>query len=199
MTVVLRRLLPLAVVLLAALSGACAARSGGPPVPRPFPGAALPPGAGRTAPQPPIAVPALVPALVNTALEFRGVPYRNGGSDPSGFDCSGFVQYVFAKFGTVLPREVRDQYRAGTSVNLDEVVAGDLLFFETVSRGASHVGMAIGAGEFVHAPSSQGVVRVERYDASYWATPLRGRAPRDRTRSRLEISAPSHPRTFSPL
>jgi cell wall-associated NlpC family hydrolase len=106
---------------------------------------------------------------VNTALEFRGVPYRNGGSDPSGFDCSGFVHYVFAKYGTVLPREVRDQYRAGASVDLDDVVAGDLLFFETVSRGASHVGMVVGAGQFVHAPSSRGVVRVERYDSSYWA------------------------------
>jgi len=118
----------------------------------------------------PALVPALVPAVVNTALEFRGVPYRNGGSDPSGFDCSGFVQYVFAKFGTVLPREVRDQYREGRSVDLDEVKAGDLLFFETVGRGASHVGMVVGAGEFVHAPSSRGVVRVERYDADYWAT-----------------------------
>lgn len=172
MTGVIRRLLPLVVVVLAALSGACAARGGGPLVPRPFPGAALPPGAGETAPGSPVTVPTLaptlVPALVNTALEFRGVPYRNGGSDPSGFDCSGFVQYVFAKFGTVLPREVREQYRAGTSVDLDEVEAGDLLFFETVSRGASHVGMVVGAGQFVHAPSSRGVVRVERYDSSYW-------------------------------
>ena len=64
---------------------------------------------------------------------------------------------------------MRDQYRAGTSVDLDDVEAGDLLFFETVSRGASHVGMAVGGGQFVHAPSSRGVVRVERYDASYWA------------------------------
>jgi len=174
MTVMIRRFLPLAVVVLAAMTGACAARSAGPPVPRPFPGAALPPGAGETAPGPPVEVPALVPAvvpaLINTALEFRGVPYRNGGSDPSGFDCSGFVQYVFAQFGTVLPREVRDQYREGRSVDLDEVEAGDLLFFETVGRGASHVGMVVGAGEFVHAPSSRGVVRVERYDADYWAT-----------------------------
>jgi cell wall-associated NlpC family hydrolase len=170
MTVVIRTFLPLAVVMVATLSGACAARSDGPPVPRPFPGAALPPGAGETAPGPPVTVPALVPALVNTALEFRGVPYRNGGSDPSGFDCSGFVQYVFAKFGTVLPREVREQYQKGQSVDLDEVEAGDLLFFETVGRGATHVGMAIGSGEFVHAPSSRGVVRVERYDASYWAS-----------------------------
>ena len=174
MTVMIRRFLPLAIVVLAALTGACAARSAGPPVPLPFPGAALPPGAGETAPGPPVEVPALVPAvvpaLINAALEFRGVPYRNGGSDPSGFDCSGFVQYVFAKFGTVLPREVRDQYREGRSVDLDEVEAGDLLFFETVGRGASHVGMVVGAGEFVHAPSSRGVVRVERYDADYWAT-----------------------------
>ena len=108
--------------------------------------------------------------LIETALAFRGVPYRYGGSDPTGFDCSGFVQYVFAKFGTMLPREVRDQYRAGAAIDLDEVEAGDLLFFETVSRGASHVGMAVGGGEFVHAPSSRGVVRVERYDASYWAS-----------------------------
>jgi cell wall-associated NlpC family hydrolase len=98
------------------------------------------------------------------------VPYRNGGSDPSGFDCSGFVQYVFAKFGTALPREVRDQYQAGKPIDLDDVAAGDLLFFETVSRGASHVGMAVGDGQFVHAPSSRGVVRVERYSVSYWAS-----------------------------
>jgi cell wall-associated NlpC family hydrolase len=107
--------------------------------------------------------------LIATALGFRGVPYRNGGSDPSGFDCSGLVQYVFAQFGTPLPREVRDQYRAGRSIDLNDVEPGDLLFFETVSRGASHVGMAVGRGEFVHAPSERGVVRVERYDASYWA------------------------------
>jgi cell wall-associated NlpC family hydrolase len=156
--------LSLAIVAMAAMSGACATRAG---VPRPFPGAALPPGAVAPVPQPPAA--ATPPALVTTALEFRGVPYRNGGSDPSGFDCSGFVQYVFAKFGTFLPREVRDQYQAGSSVDLDEVQAGDLLFFETEGRGASHVGMVIGGGEFVHAPSSRGVVRVERYDASYWA------------------------------
>jgi cell wall-associated NlpC family hydrolase len=168
---VVRRLITLGIVAAAVLSGACAARGG---VPRPFPGATLPPGAVDPSPQPPptgLPTPATAgpPALVSTALQFQGVPYRNGGSDPSGFDCSGFVQYVFAKFGTALPREVRDQFQAGTSIDLDEVQAGDLLFFETVSRGASHVGMAVGGGEFVHAPSSRGVVRVERYDGSYWA------------------------------
>jgi cell wall-associated NlpC family hydrolase len=161
---VIRRLLPFGVLALAVMTGACSARAG---VPRPFPGAALPPGATDTAAEPPAAV--VIPELISTALQFRGVRYRNGGSDPSGFDCSGFVQYVFARFGTMLPREVRDQYDAGTPIDLDEVEAGDLLFFETVGRGASHVGMVVGGGEFVHAPSSRGVVRTERYDASYWA------------------------------
>jgi cell wall-associated NlpC family hydrolase len=102
-------------------------------------------------------------------LTFRGTPYRNGGSDPTGFDCSGFVQWVYAQHGTRLPREVRDQYRAGEEIDADEVQPGDLVFFETVAKGASHVGIAIGAGEFVHAPSSRGVVRVENYTGGYWA------------------------------
>jgi cell wall-associated NlpC family hydrolase len=108
-------------------------------------------------------------AIVQTALMYLGIPYRSGGSDPAGFDCSGLVQYVFARLGAALPREVRDQFQHGRDVELDEVAAGDLVFFETVSRGASHVGIAIGSGRFVHAPSSRGVVRVEPYTATYWA------------------------------
>jgi cell wall-associated NlpC family hydrolase len=186
----------LAAVAIAALSvGACA--TGGSrvaAVPRPFPGAALPPGAGEpgkpntgaaepAAPGPDAAAPnAAAPdaarpftgrepaPLISTALSFRGIPYRNGGSDPSGFDCSGFVQWVFATHGIRLPREVRDQYRVGRDVDdMKDVKAGDLVFFETVSRGASHVGLAIGGDQFVHAPSSRGVVRVEHLSASYWS------------------------------
>jgi cell wall-associated NlpC family hydrolase len=130
------------------------------PTPRPFPGAPVPP--TSTAERP--------PALISTALQFLGVPYRNGGTNPAGFDCSGFVQYVFAQLGIPLPREVREQYRVGDEVDLRDVQPGDLVFFETVSRGASHVGLAIGRDEFVHAPSSRGVVRVERYTAQYWAS-----------------------------
>jgi cell wall-associated NlpC family hydrolase len=103
------------------------------------------------------------------ALGYRGVPYRNGGSDPSGFDCSGFIQYVFKQVGALLPREVRDQFRTGTEIDRSDIEPGDLVFFETVSRGASHVGLAIGGDEFVHAPSSRGVVRVERFTSSYWS------------------------------
>jgi len=102
-------------------------------------------------------------------MMLRGIPYRNGGSDPSGFDCSGFVQWVFAQNGVRLPREVREQYQAGNKIDLRDVEPGDLLFFETVSRGASHVGVAIGGDQFVHAPSSTGVVRVERFTAAYWS------------------------------
>ena len=114
-------------------------------------------------------VPPAPTAIVSTAMGLRGIPYRNGGSDPSGFDCSGFVQWVFAQNGVRLPREVRDQYGAGDKIDLRDVTPGDLLFFETVSKGASHVGVAIGGDQFVHAPSSTGVVRVERFTASYWA------------------------------
>jgi len=174
------------ILLVAVISGACAARGG---VPRPFPVATaspeapLPdqptqstPGSPNAAPLPGAEGPPATPAepespneVIHTALTFLGTPYRNGGSDPSGFDCSGFVQYVFAKHGTPLPREVRTQYQQGQTIDLDEVKPGDLVFFETVSRGASHVGIALGNGRFVHAPSSRGVVRVEPYTASYWA------------------------------
>ena len=159
------RLTPLLVLVLAIGGGACATRSAGAPVPRPFPGAALPPSATEPAN---VVSPAALPALISTALSFRGVPYRNGGIDPTGFDCSGFVQYVYAQHGLALPREVRTQYLVGREIDRDDVQAGDLIFFETVTRGASHVGMAIGGDQFVHAPSSTGVVRVERFTSSYW-------------------------------
>ena len=108
-------------------------------------------------------------AVTGTALSLRGAPYRNGGTDPAaGFDCSGFTQYVFSQHGVVLPREVRDQFRLGKSVQADEIVAGDLLFFTTTDPGASHVAIALDNDQFIHAPSSTGVVRVERLTSTYW-------------------------------
>jgi cell wall-associated NlpC family hydrolase len=103
-----------------------------------------------------------------TALDFRGVPYRNGGTTPAGFDCSGLVQYVLSRYGRDLPRQTRDQFTAGVRVSRDQVRAGDLVFFSTVAPGASHVGIALDEEEFVHAPSSRGVVRVERLATEYW-------------------------------
>ncbi|MBW8865917.1 MAG: C40 family peptidase [Acidobacteria bacterium] len=108
-------------------------------------------------------------ALAGTALGLRGIPYRNGGSDPSGFDCSGFTQYVFGQYGIALPREVREQFRVGKAVKPDDLAVGDIIFFTTTDPGPSHVAIAIGGDEFVHAPSSTGVVRVEHLSSSYWS------------------------------
>ena len=155
-------------LLLVIATAACATTGA---VPRPFPGATAPPVTTVPPPRPPTDVltpPLVATPLIATALSYRGVPYRNGGSDPSGFDCSGFVQWVFAQQGRAVPREVRDQYRFGTEIERDDIRPGDLVFFETVSRGASHVGIALGNDQFVHAPSSRGVVRVESYRIDYW-------------------------------
>jgi cell wall-associated NlpC family hydrolase len=122
------------------------------------------PNAGRTTSSP------IGYSVAGTALALRGAPYRDGGSDPSGFDCSGFVRYVFSQHGVSVPRTVTDQFRAGHQVAGAQLEPGDLVFFATVAPGASHVGIAIGGDEFVHAPSGRGEVRVERMSAPYWST-----------------------------
>ena len=108
-------------------------------------------------------------AVAGAALALRGRPYRNGGSDATGFDCSGFAQFVFGQHGVALPRGVRDQFQVGRSITPQEVAPGDLLFFSTTPPGVSHVAIALGGDQFVHAPSSNGVVRVERLSAAYWS------------------------------
>ncbi len=146
------------------------------PAPPAQPAPAASPGSGEASPALPVspAQPAVgvadAYAIVGTALAQRGAPYRNGGADPMGFDCSGFTQYVFAQHGVALPRAVRDQFKEGKPVETADIAAGDLLFFTTTEPGASHVAIAIGSDQFVHAPSSAGVVRVERLSVNYWAT-----------------------------
>jgi cell wall-associated NlpC family hydrolase len=155
----------IALTVLAALAAGACASSGA--IPQPFPA----PGGPPQPRQPPVPVTTSAQdgyAVSGTALSFRGVPYRNGGSDPSGFDCSGFVWYVFGQHGYHLPRTVAEQYRAGSAVE-DEVRAGDLVFFDTKGAGASHVGISIGGDEFVHAPTASGEVRIERLGSNYWA------------------------------
>ena len=111
-------------------------------------------------------------AVAEFALGFRGVPYRPGGADPAGFDCSGLVQYVFAQYGIPVPRVVEEQYDVGDKVKPSDIRPGDLVFFNTKSRGddASHVAIAIGRDSFVHAPNASGVVRVETLGSSYWGS-----------------------------
>ena len=153
-------------ILVPILATGCAAK-GTIATPKPFPGATVPP---RSLPADVRAAEPITvqPGIVALALSLRGTPYRNGGSDLAGFDCSGFVQWVFAQHGMRLPREVSEQWRSGHEVDRDEVMPGDLVFFQTVSRGASHVGIALGNDQFVHAPSSRGVVRVESFTIEYW-------------------------------
>src|SRR5436190_7109247 len=163
----------LIVLTAAALASACA--SSGANRPRPFPtpaGSSSPaPAAPAPAPATPVAPRVELPrdqALIATALSFRGTPYRNGGSDPTGFDCSGFTQWVFAQHGIALPREVEQQSKVGEKIKQDDLKPGDLVFFHTESRGASHVGIFVADDQFVHAPSSRGVVRVEYVNSTYW-------------------------------
>ena len=114
-------------------------------------------------------------ALSGTALSLRGAPYRNGGVDPNGFDCSGFVRYVYQQHGVPMPREVREQFRVGKNVDRGRLEPGDLVFFSTVAPGASHVGIVIGGDQFIHAPSERGVVRVENLTSQVLVNPLHRR------------------------
>jgi cell wall-associated NlpC family hydrolase len=104
--------------------------------------------------------------LTRSALRFIGVPYVFGGTSTSGFDCSGYVQHVFASLGVSLPRTADAQYYAGSKIN-GQMKAGDLVFFQTYAPGPSHVGIYLGNNNFVHA-SSHGVM-VSSLSDSYWA------------------------------
>lgn len=150
------------VVLIATFSAACASTRA---VPRPAAAPARPPAATT------VDEAAVGYRIVADALALRGVAYRNGGATPAtGFDCSGLVRYVLAQHGIAAPRRTADQFAAGVPVAPGDIRPGDLLFFSTVAPGASHVGIAIDDDEFVHAPSSRGVVRVERLALPYWRT-----------------------------
>ena len=116
--------------------------------------------------------------LVMQAMNFLGVPYRRGGnSAEQGFDCSGFTRFVFEhSIGLVLPRRADQQAQTAglQSVKREELKPGDLVFFNTMRRAFSHVGIYVGEGKFIHAPRTGGEVRVEDMRTSYWAKRFNG-------------------------
>ena len=103
--------------------------------------------------------------VVGIAMQYLGVPYRWGGADPSGFDCSGFSMYVYAKLGVSLPHHAASQYGMGTPVSKSELEAGDLVFF----NGLGHMGIYIGGGQFIHAPHTGDVVKISSLSDSWYA------------------------------
>ena len=105
--------------------------------------------------------------LIQTSMQYLGVPYVFGGTSPYGFDCSGYVRYVFAQAGIYLPRMADEQYEVGSPISTSELVPGDLVFFSTYTYGVSHVGIYIGEGSFIHAASSSGVM-ISGLNDYYW-------------------------------
>jgi hypothetical protein len=135
--------------------------------------------------------------LVISAMNFLGVPYRNGGNGSgengvdAGFDCSGFTRHIFEhSLGLVLPRRAEQQAQTAglADVQREELRPGDLVFFNTMKKAFSHVGIYVGEGRFIHSPRVGGEVRIEDMRQAYWAqrfngarraqtTPERGAAP----------------------
>ncbi len=104
--------------------------------------------------------------VVGIAMQYLGVPYRWGGADPSGFDCSGFAMYVYAKVGVSLPHHAASQYGMGSPVSRDQLAPGDLVFF----NGLGHMGIYIGGGQFIHAPHTGDVVKISSLSDSWYAS-----------------------------
>jgi cell wall-associated NlpC family hydrolase len=135
--------------------------------------------------------------VVVGALNMIGVRYRWGGNTPdSGLDCSGFVRYVFQDtLGMTLPRRAEEMSRVGEKVRVSELKPGDLVFFNTMRRSFSHVGIYIGDNKFVHSPSTGSTIRVDDMEDGYWEKRFQGGRrieaafPMDASELRKRVSA----------
>ncbi|HUF20381.1 MAG TPA: C40 family peptidase [Burkholderiales bacterium] len=146
---------PLLLVLLASSLAACASS----------PSRSV--SAASSAPVSPAAV-----LAADHAVEMVGKPYRYGGYTPAGFDCSGLVHYSFARAGLRVPRDTGSLRRVGNAVSPSGLTKGDLVFFDQEGKKSSHVGIYLGNGRFVHAPSTGGRVRVDQVHSPYWSRHL---------------------------
>ena len=113
-------------------------------------------------------------AIAARARTLTGTAYRNGGTSPAGFDCSGLVQYLYTYAGVSLPRTADAQFGVGDDVDADALVPGDLVFFRIDGHRVSHVGIVTGDSTFVHAPNERSRVRLDRLDSRYWAQRFAG-------------------------
>ena len=114
--------------------------------------------------------------MLTQAMGLLGVPYRRGGSsEETGFDCSGFVRHLYEQsFGLVLPRRAAEQAKATEKIDRNELKPGDLVFFNTMKKAFSHVGVYIGDGKFIHAPRTGKSVQVDDMRAAYWQKRFNG-------------------------
>jgi cell wall-associated NlpC family hydrolase len=121
-----------------------------------------------SAPIAPVTDPGSAERAAGNASKMVGKPYRYGGAGPAAFDCSGLVQYSFKQVGVFLPRSTDELLRASQPLRGAHLRRGDLLFFDQEGKKKSHVGIYLGEGKFVHAPSSGKQVRTDRLDSPYW-------------------------------
>jgi len=106
--------------------------------------------------------------VIPAAKKYIGVPYKYGGTTTRGFDCSGYIRQVFNEVGVSLPRTAAEMYKKGSIVSKSDLHVGDLVFFNTTGKPASHAGIYIGSGQFIHSSSSKGVTISNLSDPYYW-------------------------------
>lgn len=114
--------------------------------------------------------------LALQAMGMLGIHYKYGGNTPeNGLDCSGLVRHIFKEaWGTVLPRTSEEISRVGEHIKKEDLQPGDLVFYNTLKRGFSHVGIYLGDRKFIHSPSAGGQVRIESMDIGYWKKRFNG-------------------------